>query len=88
MKNSTEIAYSTLLSYVKRNKKSSTFDGNTLRDKLSSVKGLKPTQFGGVINRALRNNVITKMGETTSNDPRHHSGRVGVYSRGQNSYSL
>lgn len=85
MKNTTETAYKTLTSYVKRTKFTTTFDGNTLRKKLSTVKGLRPTQFGSVVNRAIRNGMINKVSETASTNPRHHSGLVGVYTRGTNS---
>lgn len=84
--NTTGSAYQLLLSYVKRNRYNSTFDTNVLREKLATS-GIAPSQMSGVISRAVRNGIITKIGETLSSDPFHNSGRVGVYMRGDASYT-
>ena len=75
-------AYATLTSYVKRVGYGKNIDTNTLRSKLSEVRGLSPNQYGGIISAAVRNGFIYRVGETVSNDPNHNSGRVGIYRRG------
>lgn len=79
-------AYQLLLTYVKRNRYNSTFDTNTIREKLSSA-GIEAWQMSGLISSAVRTGVITRVGDTMSNDPYHKSGRVGVYMRGYASYT-
>lgn len=79
-------AYKLLLTYVKRNRYNSTFDTNTIRERLS-LAGIKPQQMSSVISQAVRTGVITRVGETVSTNPFHNSGRVGVYMRGTASYT-
>lgn len=76
-----DTAYETLTQYVKRVGFSKQFTTNTLRTKLSEVRGLSPSQYGGVINKALRNRLIFRIGTTRSNEPNHNGGAVGVYER-------
>lgn len=78
----TEKAYSVLSSYVKKSSRDRVFDMNTLRSKLTTVRGLSATQIPGVISKAVRTGLIVRVGETISDNPAHNSGRVGVYTRG------
>jgi hypothetical protein len=82
----TEQAYAALRTYVRRVNANGTFDTNTLRSKLTTVKGLKAKQLGGVIGTAVRRGLIRKIGESTSSNPLHNSGKVGVYTRSYNSF--
>lgn len=84
--NTTDSAYKLLTTYVKRNRYNSTFDTNSIRQRLA-LAGVKPEQMSGFISRAVRNGLITKVGETVSTDPLHNSGRVGVYMRDSGSYT-
>jgi hypothetical protein len=85
-KTTLETAYIKLTSYVKRRSAYETFTANALRKQLTTVRGLKTTQFPGLISKAVRAGLIQRTGETTSDRPNHNSGRVGVYSRGYASY--
>jgi hypothetical protein len=78
--NASEKAYSELRKFVNRTTRS-TFDTNTLRERLSAVQGFKKTQLSGVINKAINARLIYRVGTTTSKLPNHNSGKVGVYTR-------
>lgn len=75
-------AYSALERYVKHFRRGSgSFTTNDIREKLSWVPSLKPSQISSVVNRAIHRGLITARGTTRSNDSYHHGGRVSLYSR-------
>jgi len=79
--NTLDKAYGELSKYVRRTTRS-TFDTNTIRERLKTVKSLKKTQLSAVLNRALNRGLIQRIGTTNSSNPTHNGGRVGVYVRG------
>lgn len=86
MNSVTNKAYNVIFDYVKRNNQKSTFDSNTLRTKLRTVKGLRPAQYGGVIRNLVQKQVIVPVGTSQSTVDNHKGGTVNVYTRGYNSY--
>jgi hypothetical protein len=82
MNNTTTLnrAFTELSKFVQKTTRSS-FDTNTIRERLKSVKGLKKTQLSSVVNRAINQGLIERIGTTNSNKPNHNGGKVGVYVR-------
>jgi hypothetical protein len=74
--------YSNLVAYIKRNRLTSTFDANTLRTKLNT----DPKTFSSVLSKAVRENLIHKVGVVPSDVPSHNGRQVGVYCRTARSY--
>jgi hypothetical protein len=74
--------YNNLVSYVKRNRLGSTFDANALRSKLN----VDPKEFTSIISKAVRSNLIMKVGTVPSEVPSHRGRQVGIYSRTVESY--
>lgn len=81
----TNKAYEAVLQYVRHNRYNSTFDSNALRARLAQS-GVDSSKMGGIISSLVRSGLIERVGTTTSNDPAHNSGRVGLYMRGSASY--
>jgi hypothetical protein len=67
--------YSNLVAYIKRNRLTSTFDANT-----------DPKTFSSVLSKAVRENLIHKVGVVPSDVPSHNGRQVGVYCRTARSY--